>query len=134
MQTPPLPPGDPNRPANAPPSNGNGGEGIPASPDAEDSSTIVRPPAPRTDAAPAAEDDALADLFGGDDAKVPDDAPTIISKNPPRPVALEGISEGLRGRRLAHFELIEQIGVGGMAAVLRARDTQLDRSVALRRG
>ena len=33
---------------------------------------------------------------------------------------------------LAHFELIEPIGVGGMAAVLRARDTQLDRIVALK--
>ena len=38
----------------------------------------------------------------------------------------------LRGRKLAHFELIEPIGVGGMAAVLRARDTQLDRFVALK--
>jgi serine/threonine protein kinase len=38
----------------------------------------------------------------------------------------------LRGRHLAHFELIEPIGVGGMAAVIRARDQQLDRSVALK--
>ena len=38
----------------------------------------------------------------------------------------------LRGRRLAHYELIEPIGVGGMAAVIRARDTQLDRLVALK--
>jgi serine/threonine protein kinase len=38
----------------------------------------------------------------------------------------------VRGRRLAHFELIEPIGVGGMAAVLRARDTLLDRYVALK--
>jgi len=40
--------------------------------------------------------------------------------------------KGIRGLRLAHFELIEPIGVGGMAAVLRARDTQLDRLVALK--
>src|ERR1019366_1925444 len=33
---------------------------------------------------------------------------------------------------LAHFELIEPIGVGGMAAVIRAHDTQLDRFVALK--
>ncbi len=32
----------------------------------------------------------------------------------------------------AHFELIESIGAGGMAAVLRARDTQLERQVALK--
>src|SRR5207248_2284262 len=38
----------------------------------------------------------------------------------------------LRGRKLGHFELLEPIGVGGMAAVLRARDTQLDRTVALK--
>ncbi len=38
----------------------------------------------------------------------------------------------MRGRKLAHFELIEPIGVGGMAAVIRARDTQLDRLVALK--
>lgn len=66
-----------------------------------------------------------------------DNSPTIISKNPPAgmeytsapPLPLSG---NLRGRRLAHFELIEPIGVGGMAAVLRARDTQLDRLVALK--
>src|SRR5262249_29985281 len=44
----------------------------------------------------------------------------------------ESMAESLRGRKLAHFELIEPIGVGGMAAVIRARDTQLDRIVALK--
>lgn len=65
-----------------------------------------------------------------------DDAPTIISKNKPTEEAVKAappqLSGSLRGRRLAHFELIEPIGVGGMAAVLRARDTQLDRFVALK--
>jgi serine/threonine protein kinase len=62
-----------------------------------------------------------------------DDTPTIISRQPPLPPTAEPDgSAGLRGRRLAHFELIEPIGVGGMAAVLRARDTQLDRFVALK--
>ncbi len=64
-----------------------------------------------------------------------DDSPTVISKAPlpqsaSRPDDLFGSS--VRGHRLAHFELIEPIGVGGMAAVLRARDTQLDRIVALK--
>src|SRR5439155_192876 len=61
--------------------------------------------------------------------------PTIISKNSPRPNGpAEQLFAGttLRGRKLAHFELLEPIGVGGMAAVLRARDTQLDRTVALK--
>src|SRR5271156_247006 len=62
----------------------------------------------------------------------PDDAPTVISKALVRPATAEDALNGLRGRRLAHFELLEQIGVGGMAAVLRARDTQLDRDVALK--
>jgi hypothetical protein len=62
-----------------------------------------------------------------------DDTPTIISKVTPRPPGQDNLFNGiLRGRKLAHFELIEPIGVGGMAAVLRARDTQLDRFVALK--
>jgi serine/threonine protein kinase len=64
-----------------------------------------------------------------------DDTPTIISRYSPAAVpalTLDGDPGGIRGRSLAHFELIEPIGVGGMAAVLRARDTQLDRFVALK--
>ncbi|HXG12546.1 MAG TPA: serine/threonine-protein kinase [Gemmataceae bacterium] len=62
-----------------------------------------------------------------------DDSPTVISRAPPRPAPSdESFAGTLRGRRLAHFELIEPIGVGGMAAVIRARDTQLDRPVALK--
>ena len=73
-----------------------------------------------------------------DGAESSDDAPTIISKKlGARKGGLgpsgEGIVGGsLRGRTLAHFELIEPIGVGGMAAVIRARDRQLDRPVALK--
>src|SRR5438034_5439372 len=77
-------------------------------------------------------------------AEASDDSPTIISKRPaqqplqqaiqaPTAAAGEFISaNNLRGRSLAHFELLEPIGVGGMAAVLRARDKQLDRVVALK--
>jgi len=38
----------------------------------------------------------------------------------------------VNGRRLGHYELIEAIGSGGMAAVLRARDLELGRIVALK--
>ncbi|MCS7045901.1 MAG: serine/threonine protein kinase, partial [Gemmataceae bacterium] len=82
-----------------------------------------------------------SDIFP-DDADAADEAPTIISKAPPiaagpavgaaKATTAEGLLATLRGRKLAHFELIEPIGVGGMAAVLRARDTQLDRIVALK--
>lgn len=61
------------------------------------------------------------------------DAPTVISRpanRSPRPE--DSFAYALRGRRLAHFDLAEPIGVGGMAAVIRATDTQLDRVVALK--
>src|SRR5215471_3362168 len=86
-------------------------------------------PAP---ADPPSEEDEVTLLDGA--AEPTDDSPTVISKTPPdQRIKREGdFSGSLRGRRLAHFELIEPIGVGGMAAVLRARDTQLDRLVALK--
>src|SRR4051794_12925871 len=72
-------------------------------------------------------------LFPGSSADSSDDAPTIISSMSNRVVRAEDqFVNTLRGRRLAHFELLEPIGVGGMAAVIRARDLQLDRAVALK--
>jgi serine/threonine protein kinase len=133
MQTPALPPGDPHRRTDEPvPPTDDAAESVPAVPDGP--SRIVRNPAPTTDA--PADEDVLVDLFGGDGPRVSDDSPTVITKNPPKPlnetVADKAAAESLRGRRLAHFELLEPIGVGGMAAVIRARDTQLDRTVALK--
>jgi serine/threonine protein kinase len=74
-----------------------------------------------------------AELLRGSGVECSDDAPTVISRVRQGPLRLEDALAGvLRGRQLAHFELLEPIGVGGMAAVIRARDTQLDRTVALK--
>jgi serine/threonine protein kinase len=73
------------------------------------------------------------DLFQRVSPEPTDETPTVISRGTPTPVRPEEVLAGvLRGRRLAHFELLEPIGVGGMAAVIAARDTQLDRKVALK--
>src|SRR5215475_1350632 len=86
---------------------------------------------------PAAPPDAPADAPKA--ARNQDESPTVISRVPASPWRLlNGVSaedlqgNSLRGRRLAHFELVAPIGVGGMAAVIKARDLQLDRTVALK--
>ncbi|QDU18811.1 serine/threonine-protein kinase [Urbifossiella limnaea] len=66
-----------------------------------------------------------------------DDAPTVITNAhghppPPPPPYVVGDTPNLAGRKLGHFELIEAVGAGGMAAVLKARDLELGRVVALK--
>src|SRR5215468_9341843 len=59
--------------------------------------------------------------------------PTVITGNRPRAGAFDpNLGNALAGRKLGHFELIEAVGAGGMGAVLRARDLDLGRTVALK--
>ncbi len=63
--------------------------------------------------------------------------PTVISSRPSAAVVgsktLAGeIGRQLVGRRLAHFELVDFVGGGGMGAVFRATDTMLNRTVAVK--
>ena len=37
-----------------------------------------------------------------------------------------------RGRRLGNYEILEPIGRGGMGEVYKAKDTRLDRTVAVK--
>jgi serine/threonine protein kinase len=96
-------------------------------PEPDPAATVIRPAVPSA-AAPKEAITAAAASSEEEDA-----APTIISRpNPSQNKAEQILGGNLRGRRLAHFELLEPVGVGGMAAVLRANDTQLDRIVALK--
>ena len=65
--------------------------------------------------------------------------PTVISSRPPLgpaygagPLHPGELGRQLVGRRLAHFELMEFVGGGGMGAVFRATDTMLNRTVAVK--
>ncbi|MBX7103504.1 MAG: protein kinase [Gemmataceae bacterium] len=63
-----------------------------------------------------------------DPARNTDEIKTQVSDRRNRPTILDD----WRGRRLAHFEVVEPIGSGGMGAVFKAVDLSLGRTVALK--
>jgi serine/threonine protein kinase len=72
--------------------------------------------------------------IGADDprARPDDDATRIRRAEEPQPRELPVWARELLGTELDHFELLDCIGEGGMGRVFRARDTRLDRLVALK--
>ncbi|HKB06485.1 MAG TPA: serine/threonine-protein kinase [Gemmataceae bacterium] len=98
----------------------------PFSPDPADSSSVRR----RTpDPVPTPHDPNTTPLAGP--SPPAHEPPTVITART-RPTVDPNLGESLAGRRLGHFELIETVGAGGMAAVLKARDLDLGRVVALK--
>ena len=66
-------------------------------------------------------------------SRFPDDANSPVTVVGDKSIQSHfNLPEDVCGLKLGHYELIRQLGVGGMAAVLLARDTQLDRLVALK--
>ncbi|HEY1600792.1 MAG TPA: protein kinase [Pirellulales bacterium] len=92
-----------------------------------DSAGAPQPPGGGSSIAPAKTTSQPDDMTVISD-RLPTD-PVKIATRPPQPFELGKL---LAGDRLGHFELLEYVGGGGMGAVFRARDTMLDREVALK--
>ncbi|MBX9626461.1 MAG: serine/threonine protein kinase, partial [Gemmataceae bacterium] len=151
MSAPPPDPAEPPPPADPVagpvPAHGSTGSHRPDDPKPSLSDLVRNSPGPGRRVPSAA--DLTAHLAGVDDPPLaesdPDDAPTVITHpdrprhgpgssvvTVPPPPYVVGETPSLAGRRLGHFELIEAVGSGGMAAVLKARDQELGRVVALK--
>src|SRR5687767_8202023 len=82
----------------------------------------------------------LAEACGADDAlrrrvqtmlESHEQAPSFLEA-PPHVDAASGVAPSLEGRRIGAYQLLERIGAGGMGEVYAARDTRLNRDVAIK--
>ncbi|WP_330328975.1 serine/threonine protein kinase [Streptomyces sp. NBC_00536] len=64
----------------------------------------------------------------------PDEGPAAVSAAVPAADAepVRGRPSDLRGKRIAGYQVVDELGRGGMAVVYRALDLRLDRTVALK--
>ena len=84
------------------------------------------------DQAPASQPTEASEGPSVDDATIISARPPIHTQTADGQIAPRELGQTLVGRKLAHFDLLEFVGGGGMGAVFRASDTMLNRIVAVK--
>ena len=123
----PLTP-DPSGRSAGPPSNGGG---VPPRADGSSTKTRITKTGGSSPKQPIGPDDSTSHSSPVVESRT-DEGPTILSSMRPRNAFDAMLTGAFAGRKLGQFEMLEIVGSGGMAAVLKARDLDLGRFVALK--